>query len=109
MRFPLGQGLLGGVTVLGGRSWSGPEGLPWSTATVCTCVIASVRPIPVRSSGEPCRIFGRSSHQFWRGAVGESVRCLPCCNPGPDQSLALHPPAYGWSRAKEEDYLGRRA
>ena len=61
--------VLEAVTAFGGRSWSGTDGLPWSTATVCTCVIASVRPIPVRSSGEPCWIFGRSSHQFWRGAV----------------------------------------
>jgi hypothetical protein len=38
-------------------------------ATVCTRVIAARRPIPVHSFGEPCWIFGRSSHQFWRGTA----------------------------------------
>ena len=27
------------------------------------------RPIPVHSFGEPCWIFGRSIHQFWRGTA----------------------------------------
>ena len=47
-------------------------------ATVCTPVIAARRPIPVHSSGEPCWISGRSSHQFWRGMSSGSGTCSPC-------------------------------
>ena len=38
-------------------------------ATVCTRVIAARLGIPVHSFGEPCWMFGRSSHQFWRGTA----------------------------------------
>ena len=46
-------------------------------ATVCIPIIAAQRPIPVHSSGEPCSISGRSSHQFWRGMSSGSGTCSP--------------------------------
>ncbi len=56
--------------VLGARG-AGPA------ATVCIPIIAAQRPIPVHSSGEPCSISGRSSHQFWRGMSSGSGTCSP--------------------------------
>jgi len=55
---------------LGARG-AGPAG------PVCTPIIAARRPIPVHSSGEPCWISGRSSHQFWRGMSSGSGTCSP--------------------------------
>ena len=36
-----------------------------------------------------------SMRQSGEEQLDESARCLPCCNPRPDRSLALHPPADG--------------
>src|SRR6202521_6283211 len=71
---------------------------PWSQPA-CPC--------PTGRGDEAWQI--RSVRPFLTGTASESARCLPCCNPRPNQSLALHPAADGWSRTKEEDYLDRRA
>jgi hypothetical protein len=46
-----------------------PDRFGEPTAELLNRFIASLRPILVHSFGEPCWIFARSTHPFWRGAA----------------------------------------
>src|SRR5882724_8043461 len=60
-------------------------------------VSAAKRPTPVQSFGEPCRISGWSSHQFWRGTFSELGTCSPCDIPPLNRWSAPRLLADGWS------------